>query len=313
MKNAMTTTIIRVAKVKNDENIRNAGAHQYRHHAETPNANKDLKSKNLRVFGSTNLLSDVKKRLSVLTKQHRKDAVLVMDGVLSLSPEYFEGESKDLEKTKLAMNSASLFLKERYGENLVNAVVHVDEKTPHMHFSIVPIEEKENGERVLNAKKLFGRDELRSLQRDFFQHMKKDIPTLEAPNYGSKAEHKDIKVFYSELNDIKDSLKERLGDISDKLADDFSNSISHAVNEQFKDTIEQTVLNIERQAGRELKEEIRKKFISEKIKKCLEKFENDEVNLKIKSEMKNTFKIAVDEVLKTVPTAPFEIKKMKIS
>ena len=49
------TTILRFEKVKHIANVRQAGAHQHRHHLETPNADPALKSKNVTLVGDSNL------------------------------------------------------------------------------------------------------------------------------------------------------------------------------------------------------------------------------------------------------------------
>ena len=62
------------------------------------------------------------------------------------------------------------FLAERYGrENIVYAMVHKDEKTPHMHVGFVPI--TDDGR--LSAKEFFGGKKLlKELQDEFHKHVK---------------------------------------------------------------------------------------------------------------------------------------------
>src|SRR5690625_7456200 len=57
------------------------------------------------------------------------------------------------------------FLKEEFGEkNLVYATVHLDERTPHMHFGFVPI--TDDGR--LSAKQMLGnKKNMTELQDDF--------------------------------------------------------------------------------------------------------------------------------------------------
>ena len=43
------------------------------------------------------------------------------------------------------------YLQSEYGENAINAVLHLDEQTPHIHAFITPIENK-NGIYKLNNK-----------------------------------------------------------------------------------------------------------------------------------------------------------------
>ncbi|MEC3050183.1 plasmid recombination protein, partial [Bacillus tropicus] len=62
------------------------------------------------------------------------------------------------------------FLKGRYGEeNFVYASVHVDEKTPHMHVGMVPVNEKQK----LSAYSFFkNKSEFHDLQDKIYEHVK---------------------------------------------------------------------------------------------------------------------------------------------
>ncbi|PFZ67024.1 MobV family relaxase, partial [Bacillus pseudomycoides] len=99
----------------------------------------------------------------------RKDAVVMCEFVVTSDRDFFERLSEeDPDSQKDFFEEAYNFLKERYGEqNIVHAVVHLDEKTPHMHVGMVPITE----EKKLSAKQIFNRKELVSLQDDFHTHM----------------------------------------------------------------------------------------------------------------------------------------------
>ena len=56
------------------------------------------------------------------------------------------------------------FLAYRYGqENIISATVHMDERTPHMHFNFVPVTEDDR----LSAKSVFTRENLREQQTAF--------------------------------------------------------------------------------------------------------------------------------------------------
>ncbi|PHB21975.1 plasmid recombination enzyme [Bacillus pseudomycoides] len=95
----------------------------------------------------------------------RKDAVVMCEFVVTSDRNFFERLSgEDPDSQKEFFEEAYSFLKERYGEqNIVHAMVHLDEKTPHMHVGMVPVTE----EKKLSAKQIFNRKELVSLQDDF--------------------------------------------------------------------------------------------------------------------------------------------------
>ncbi|MEZ9753216.1 MobV family relaxase [Vibrio splendidus] len=199
----MGTTILRFEKIKNMANVRGAGAHQYRHHADTPNADPEKKSRNRGFAGTNNLGADVQAKLNELDKQPRKNAVIAMDGLLTLSPEMLE-TSENLNAWGLGVQD---WLKDTFGDNLVNAVVHLDESSPHVHFTVVPMSKNDKGENRLNARDMFNKFNLSDYQKSYFAKMKTIFPDLEPPSHGSKRKHTDLKEFYSQLDEIKSELK----------------------------------------------------------------------------------------------------------
>lgn len=79
---------------------------------------------------------------------------------------------------------------ERYGEeNIISAVVHMDETNPHMHLNLIPVLDGR-----LCSKQLFDRKALRELQTDFHEKVGKKWK-LQRGKIGSKAEHLDTIAF----------------------------------------------------------------------------------------------------------------------
>jgi len=75
------------------------------------------------------------------------------------------------------------FFAERYGkENIISAVVHLDETTPHMHLNLMPI----TSDRRLCSKQLFDKPQLQKLQTDFYEEVGK--------RYGYKVENHKVTV-----------------------------------------------------------------------------------------------------------------------
>ena len=198
----MGTTILRVEKIKSMANVRQSGAHQFRHHADTPNADPARKSLNHTFIGSSNLGRDVQARLDTLTKPPRKNAVLAIDGLITLSPELLN----DRDNLKSWALNTRKWLEEQFGENLVSAVVHRDESSPHMHFTVVPVDEKPDGRRVLNARDMFDKWQLADMQRSYNQAMQNCVAGVVPPRHGSRAKHTTIAQFYDVLNAEQDSL-----------------------------------------------------------------------------------------------------------
>lgn len=65
------------------------------------------------------------------------------------------------------------FLSDRYGwKNVVSAIVHLDETTPHMHYKFIPVV-IDQGVEKLNAKKVIYRTELSKVHKDAEAHCQK--------------------------------------------------------------------------------------------------------------------------------------------
>jgi hypothetical protein len=105
----------------------------------------------------------------------RKDSVRFIDTLITASPEFFKGKKR--EEITAFFKRATDFLSRKIGRgNIFTAVVHLDEKTPHMHLCFTPI--TEDGR--LSAKEIIGnRVQLTKWQDDFFAHMVKGFPDLE--------------------------------------------------------------------------------------------------------------------------------------
>ncbi len=79
---------------------------------------------------------------------------------------------------------------ERYGEeNIISAVVHMDETNPHMHLNLIPVLDGR-----LCSKQLFDKQALRELQTVFHEKVGKKWG-LQRGKIGSKAEHLDTVAF----------------------------------------------------------------------------------------------------------------------
>lgn len=70
----------------------------------------------------------------------RKDAVKLVEGIVTASPEFFELADDD--KVREFFDDAYRFCCDEFGEsNMVHFTVHMDEETPHAHFGFVPLKE----------------------------------------------------------------------------------------------------------------------------------------------------------------------------
>lgn len=68
----------------------------------------------------------------------RKDAVKLVEGIVTASPEFFE--TADDDEVRDFFDDAYKFCCDEFGEgNMVHFTVHMDEETPHAHFGFVPL------------------------------------------------------------------------------------------------------------------------------------------------------------------------------
>lgn len=118
----------------------------------------------------------------------RKDSIRFVDTLITASPEFFK--SKTPKETAAFFQRAADFLIQRVGrENIVSAVVHMDERTPHIHLTFVPLT-KDNR---LCAKEILGnRVDLSRWQDDFHAHMVQAYPDLERGESAQKTGRKHI-------------------------------------------------------------------------------------------------------------------------
>ncbi|MFP3669925.1 MobV family relaxase [Priestia sp. SIMBA_032] len=134
---------------------------------------------------------EIKKMTATRVKRKiRNDAVLVAEFFVSASPEYMHAMSRDEQRKYF---EASLdHIAGKYGQqNILYAVVHNDEATPHMHVGFVPITD----DRRLAAKEYFhGKTKIRRIQDDFHNYMNKRGYDIERGE-PSELEHKSVHEF----------------------------------------------------------------------------------------------------------------------
>ena len=122
-------------------------------------------------------------RIKELGLSPRKDAVVMNSFVVGSDKQFFDGLSK-VERYNF-FSDCYKFFAERYGEeNIIAAVVHNDETTPHMHFNLMPI----TPDGRLCSKQLFNKPQLQQLQTDFYEAVGKRW-SLQRGKEGSQQKH----------------------------------------------------------------------------------------------------------------------------
>ena len=143
----------------------------------------------------------------------RSDSVRVVEALITATPEFFKGKKRA--EIKEFFNEALEFIKQNQAlETIISAVVHLDEKSPHMHLCFVPLTE----DKRLCAKEILGnKKKLTQWQDKYWEHMVKKYPDLERGESASETgrDHIPTRVFkqMARLNKQHDKLAELLSDM----------------------------------------------------------------------------------------------------
>jgi hypothetical protein len=133
---------------------------------------------------------EIEKRIQSAGCRVKKDSVKFVDTLITASPEFFNKGN-----TKAYFQQAFDFMTAKIGrDNIFSAVVHLDEKTPHMHLCFTPI----TPDHRLTAKEILGnRSKLAKWQDDFFAHMEPQFSGLERGRKAieTKREHIPVQLF----------------------------------------------------------------------------------------------------------------------
>ena len=129
---------------------------------------------------------EIKHRIQTAGCRVRKDSVKFVDTLVTVSPEFAKAHEAEMPEY---FRRAFDFLKERVGEeNIISAVVHMDEKTPHMHLCFVSL----TRDKRLSAKEILGnKKSMIRWQDDFYACMAERWPELErgTPAVETKRRH----------------------------------------------------------------------------------------------------------------------------
>ena len=185
----MAYTILRFAKQKGGA-ARFIDAHHERtkeEYASNPDIDKSRIAQNYHlVTPRWSYEQEIKHRIQMAGCRVRRDSVKFVDTLVTVSPEFAKAHEAEMPEY---FNRAFDFLKERVGEeNIFSAVVHMDEKTPHLHLCFVPL--TKDGR--LSAKEILGnKKNMIRWQDDFYACMAERWPELErgTPAVETKRRH----------------------------------------------------------------------------------------------------------------------------
>jgi len=189
--------VLRVAKLKTMGEIGALGKHNERGR-DTPNADAGRIQENVRLVGSGDWIADAQGRLDD-APLIRSDAVLGIEHVMTASREFYQWGDAIERAVRLAewTERSMAWLRERYGDaNIVAAVLHRDEQTPHIQALVVPINEQG---RLSAYTYTGGREKLRDMQDSYARAM--ESFGLERGVRGSVADHQTVKEFYAKIEE----------------------------------------------------------------------------------------------------------------
>ena len=138
----------------------------------------------------------------------------MVEVLFTVTPEFFNG--KKLTEIRRYFEEALCFFEQYQSrETIISAVVHMDEKTPHMHLSFVPL----TADGRLSAKEIVGnivgnKKKLTWWQDKFWEHVVQKYPDLERGESASQTgrDHIPPRIFkeMTRLNKQRQKLEELL-------------------------------------------------------------------------------------------------------
>ena len=158
--------------------------------------------------------TEAEKQIAEAECRTRKDSVRVVEALVTASPEFFKGKKRA--EIRAFFEEAVRFIERYQGKStIISAVVHMDEKTPHMHLSFVPL----TRDKRLSAKDIVGnKKKLTWWQDNFWKHMVRKYPDLERGESASETGRTHIppRLFKeaTHLNRQRDMLMKLLGEVN---------------------------------------------------------------------------------------------------
>ena len=209
--------ILRFAKYKGPE-IGHIEAHNERmkeNYASNPDVKTELSKNNFHLIEpGGKYRAEAERQIAQAGCRTRKDSVRMVETLITASPEFFQGKSD--KEIRAYFERALAFMKTKQDPStFVSAVVHMDEKTPHMHLCFVPI--TEDGR--LSAKDIVGnKKKLTQWQDEYWSYMVKKYPDLERGESASETgrTHLPPRIFKqaTKMHRLEQKLRELLSSIN---------------------------------------------------------------------------------------------------
>lgn len=164
--NKVGYAVVHMMKIKSGA-VGGIQSHNNREHEPKTNPDVDMSRSedNYDLISCDNYKRSIKEKLSNLVESSRavrKDAVVVCNFIVTSDNEAMNALGADRQR-EFFQDSVKWF-SDRYGaDRVLNATVHMDETTPHLHIGVMPI--TQDGR--LSAKAIFTKTEMKAIQTEF--------------------------------------------------------------------------------------------------------------------------------------------------
>ena len=185
--NKVGYAVVHMMKIKSGA-VGGIQSHNNREHEPKTNPDVDMSRSedNYDLISCDNYKRSIKEKLSNLVESSRavrKDAVVVCNFIVTSDNETMNALGADRQR-EFFQDSVKWF-SDRYGaDRVLNATVHMDETTPHLHIGVMPI--TQDGR--LSAKAIFTKTEMKAIQTEFARDVGKKYG-LERGVEGSERTH----------------------------------------------------------------------------------------------------------------------------
>ena len=151
-------------------------------------------------------------RIEEAGARRRRDSVVLQDCFVGATPTWLK--EKSYEEQQEYFRYAYDFFEKSFGkENIISAVVHMDEATPHMHLCFVPIT-KDN--RLSSKDIVGGPSGLVKWQDKFYEHMHERYPDIDRGTPARVSHRKHIHTF---MFKVANELFNHYGEICEAIND----------------------------------------------------------------------------------------------
>lgn len=164
--NKVGYAVVHMMKIKSGA-VGGIQSHNNREHEPKTNPDVDMNRSedNYDLISCDNYKRSIKEKMSNLVESSRavrKDAVVVCNFIVTSDNETMDALGADRQR-EFFQDSVKWF-SDRYGaDRVLNATVHMDETTPHLHIGVMPI--TQDGR--LSAKAIFTKTEMKAIQTEF--------------------------------------------------------------------------------------------------------------------------------------------------